>query len=66
MDRWEYKNLQLKTAPNFGAWSRISENDLDELENLQNDDWEVFQVVNVRGSFGFTAHVLFMLRRKLH
>ena len=62
MAKWEYNNLQLKTVPTFGAWSRISENALDALGKLQNDGWEVFQVVNVRGSLGFTAHVLFMLR----
>jgi hypothetical protein len=65
MVKWEHENLQLKTVLTFGGWSRISENDLDRLERLQNDGWEVFQVVNVRGSFGFTAHVLFMLRREL-
>jgi hypothetical protein len=65
MDKWEYKNLQFKTVPAFGAWSSLSENDLERLESLQNDDWEVFQVVNIRGSLGFSAHILFMLRRKL-
>jgi hypothetical protein len=65
MAKWEYKNLQLKTVPAIGIWSKISEDDLDRLENLQNDGWEVFQVVNIRGSVGFTAHVLFMLRREL-
>jgi len=65
MVKWEYKNLQLKTVPTFGAWSRISENDLDRLGRLQNDGWEVFQVVNIRGSMGFTSYVLFMLRREL-
>ena len=65
MAKWEYKNLQLKTVPAFGAWSRISEDALDALGKLQNDGWEVFQVVNVRGSLGFTAHVLFMLRREI-
>jgi len=52
MEKWEYKNLQLKTVPSFGAWSRISENDLGILEKLQNDEWQVFQVVNIRGSLG--------------
>jgi hypothetical protein len=65
MVKWEYKNLQLKTVPTFGVWSRISENDLDRLGRLQNDGWEVFQVVNIRGSVGFTSYVLFMLRREL-
>jgi len=65
MVKWEYKNLQLKTVPTFGVWSRISENDLDRLGRLQNDGWEVFQVVNIRGSLGFTSYVLFMLRREL-
>jgi|GEM_PF-4320528 hypothetical protein len=65
MDKWEYKNLQIKTVPSFGAWSRVSEADIEELEKLQIDDWEVFQVVNIRGSLGFSAHILFMLRRKL-
>ena len=65
MDKWEYKNLQIKTMPSFGAWSRVSEADIEELEKLQIADWEVFQVVNIRGSLGFSAHILFMLRRKL-
>lgn len=63
MDKWEYKNLQFKTVPSFGAWSRVSEDDLEKLERMQNDQWEVFQVVNIRGSFGFSAHILFMMRR---
>ena len=65
MDKWEYKNLQFKTAPSFGAWSRISEVDLGILRNLQEEEWEVFQTVNIRGSLGFTAHILFMMRRRL-
>ena len=65
MEKWEYKSLQFKTVPSFGAWSRISENDLDILEKVQNDEWEIFQMVNIRGSLGFTAHVLFLLRRRL-
>jgi len=64
MDKWENKNLQFKTVPSFGVWSRVSEDDLERLGRLQNDQWEVFQVVNIRRSFGFTAHILFMLRRK--
>ena len=65
MDKWEYKNLQFKTAPSFGAWSRVSEVDLGILRNLQEEEWEIFQTVNIRGSLGFTAHILFMMRRKL-
>ena len=65
MAKWEYKNLQAKTVRSFTGWSRISENDLDRLGRLQNDGWEVLQVVNIRGSVGFTSHVLFMLRREL-
>lgn len=61
---WEYRNLQFKTVPTLGVWSKLSLDDLDELEILQSDGWEVFQVVNIRGSFGFTSHVLFMLRRQ--
>ena len=62
---WEYRNLQFKTAPTWGVWSRISEADLRRLEELQDDGWEVYHTVNVKGSFGFTAHVLFMLRREI-
>jgi hypothetical protein len=65
MGKWEYKNLQLQTVPTFGVWSKISDKDLRMLESLQNDAWEVFQVVNIKGSLGFTAHVLFMLKRKV-
>ncbi|MGB2964861.1 MAG: hypothetical protein WBB69_12835 [Anaerolineales bacterium] len=64
MENWEYKNLQFQTAPRVGAWSKISESDLGHLEKFQDGGWEVFQVVNIRGSFGFSAHILFMLRRK--
>jgi hypothetical protein len=49
----------------MGVWSRLDERDLERLEQLQNDGWEVFQVVNIRGSVGFTSHVLFMLRREI-
>ena len=45
--KWEYKNLQLKTVRTFSGWTRISENALDRLGRLQNDGWEVFQVVNI-------------------
>ena len=65
MTEWEYKNVQMKSVPTFGVWSKLSERDLDRLERLQRDGWEVFQVVNIRGSFGFTSHVLFMLRREI-
>ena len=65
MEKWEYKNLQFQTVPFLGAWSRISENDLSLLEKWQNDGWEAFNVVNIKGSLGFTAHLLFMLKRKL-
>ena len=57
--------MQLRIAPSFSAWSKIAEDDLERLERLQNEGWEVFQVVNIRGSMGFTAHVLFLLRRGL-
>jgi hypothetical protein len=62
---WEYRNLQLRTVPRLGIWSRLAERDLDRLNQLQNSGWEVFQVVNMRGSLGFTSYVLFMLRRAL-
>ena len=65
MTEWEYKNVQMKSVPTFGVWSKLSERDLDRLERLQRDGWEVFQVVNIRGSFGFTSHVLFMLKREI-
>ncbi|MCP4664100.1 MAG: hypothetical protein GY856_52620 [bacterium] len=61
---YEYRNLQFRSVPSFGVWSRLAEEDLHKLENQQNDGWEVFQVVNIRGSLGFTSHVLFMLRRE--
>ena len=65
--KWEYKNLQIRTVPTIGVWSKISESDLERLERIQNEGWEVFQVVNIRGSVsGFTSHVLFMLRRNLN
>lgn len=62
--RYDYRNLQFRTVPSFGVWTRLAEDDLQKLENQQNDGWEVFQVVNIRGSFGFTSHVLFMMRRE--
>jgi hypothetical protein len=62
--QWEYRNLQFRTVPMFGMWSRISRRDLAELEALQGDGWEAYHTANIRGSVGFTAHVLFMLRRE--
>ena len=59
MDKWEHKNIQIKTVPSFGAWSRISESDLERIDRLQKEQWEVFQVVNIRGSFGFSAQAGF-------
>ena len=64
MENWEYNNLQVTTSPSFGAWSSISDPDLERLERLQKEGWEVYHTLNIRGSFGFTAHILFMLRRK--
>jgi hypothetical protein len=61
---WEYLNLQLKTVPTFGVWSKISDKDLNKLKSLQDQDWEVYQIVNIRGSLGFTSHVLFLLRKE--
>jgi hypothetical protein len=63
VDENEYKNLQIRTVPTIGIWSRIAEQDLRELERWQSQGWEVFHTVNVRGSFGFTANLVFMLRR---
>jgi hypothetical protein len=63
--KWEYRNLQFRTVPTVGIWSRLSQKDLDRLEDLQNDGWEVFQTVNIRGSVGFTSYVMFMLRREI-
>jgi hypothetical protein len=62
--KWEYKNLQFRTVPTWGLWSRISENDLALLELMQKNGWEVYQTENIRGGYGFTAHVLFLLRRQ--
>lgn len=45
--------------------SRISRRDVDRLQQLWDGGWEVFQVVNIKGSLGSTAHVLFMLRSEL-
>jgi hypothetical protein len=65
MAKWEYRNLQFKMVTTFGGSSRISQSDLDRLQDLQDDGWEVHHVVNIRGSVGFTSHVLFMLRREV-
>jgi len=62
--KWEYRNLQFRTVPTFGMWSRIARRDLAELAGLQSDGWEVYHTVNIRGSVGFTSYVLFMLRRE--
>ena len=65
MARYAYRNLQFRTAPTWGAWSRVDEADLRRLEEYQAQGWEVYHTVEVKGSLGFTAHVLFMLRREL-
>ena len=62
--KYEYRNLQFRTVPTMGVWSRISQRDLDSLAEFQRDGWEVYHTVNIRGSVGFTSHVLFMLRRE--
>jgi hypothetical protein len=61
--KWEYRILQFRTRPTIGIWSRLSNEDLQTLEQLLNSGWEVHEMVNVRGSMGFTAHVVFILRR---
>jgi hypothetical protein len=60
----EYLNLQFKSVPSFGIWSKLSDNDLNQLKSFQDQGWEVYQTVNIRGSFGFTSHVLFLLRKE--
>lgn len=64
MDRWEYQNLQFKTVPSAGVWSKISEYDLGKLEKFQSEGWDPYQIVNIRGSLGFSSHILFILRKK--
>ena len=65
MTKWQYKNLQFQTIPTFGVWSRVSDRDMATLAGFQADGWEVYHTVNIRGSLGFTSHVLFMLRREM-
>jgi hypothetical protein len=62
---YEYQNLQFRTVPTIGIWSRLSDRDLQELERWQSQGWEVYHTVNIRGSVGFTSHVLFLLRREV-
>lgn len=62
--KWDYQNLQFKTVPKNDDWNRISDEDLGRLEKLQDAGWEVYHTVNIRGASGFTAHVIFMLRRE--
>ncbi len=60
---WEYRTLQFRTTPNLGVWSKLSDEDLRTLDQLQKEGWEVYHTVNIRGSGGFSAHILFLLRR---
>jgi len=60
----EHKNLQFRTVPEWGMWSRLAQKDLDRLADTQDEGWEVTHVVNIRGSFGFTSHVVFLLSRE--
>jgi hypothetical protein len=62
--KWNYLNVQYKTVPSFGIWSKLSENDLNKLSGLQQEGWEIYQALNIRGSFGFSSHILFMLRKE--
>lgn len=50
MIKWEYKNLQFQTELTIGLWSKISKEDLNKLERLQNNGWEVFQCEFVKPS----------------
>jgi hypothetical protein len=61
---WDYQNLQFKTVEAPGNWHMISGEDLARLEKLQDSGWEVYHTVSITGSSGFTAHVIFMLRRE--
>jgi hypothetical protein len=61
--KWEYQTIQFRTTPTIGMWSQLSKEDLQTLEQLLNAGWEIYETVNVRGSMGFTAHVVFILRR---
>lgn len=60
---WEYQTHQFRTVPTVGVWSKLAEEDIQKLDRLLNAGWEVHQIVNIRGSVGFTAHVVFILRR---
>jgi hypothetical protein len=60
---WDYQTHQFRTVPTVGIWSRIADKDIQKLDMLLNSGWEVHKTVNIRGSVGFTAHVVFILRR---
>ena len=59
----EYQTHQFRTVPSIGMWSQLSDKDIHKLDQLLNAGWEIYQTINVRGSMGFTAHILFILRR---
>jgi hypothetical protein len=61
--KWEYQTYQFRTVPTIGVWSRLSDQDVQKLDQLLNAGWEVHETVNIRGSMGFTSYVVFILRR---
>lgn len=63
--KWEYQTHQFRTVPTIGVWSHLSDKDIQKLDNLLNAGWEVHKTLNIRGSVGFTAHVVFILRRPI-
>jgi hypothetical protein len=63
--KYKYRNLQFKTvsAPDGGC--QLAQENLEKLQQLQEDDWEVHHTVPISGDSGITSHLLFMLRREI-
>jgi hypothetical protein len=39
--KWEYQTHQFRTVPTVGVWSRLSDKDIQKLDQLLNSGWEV-------------------------
>lgn len=56
--------MQFKTV-NSPEGVLLTQEHLEKLQQLQEDDWEVHHTVPISGEAGITSHILFMIRREI-
>ena len=63
--KWRYRNLQFKAIASEDMGSRIADKDLEKLNGLLTDGWEIHHSVTIQGGNGATSHILFILRMEV-